>query len=167
MRRWYAVQSKPRQERVALANLLRQDYTAYLPQCTQRKRSRGRYQSLTAPLFPGYVFVALDLGQDNVAPIRSTIGCTGIVRFGTRMPALPVGFIERLRELEQREGAIRIAEPEWAPGQRLCVTDGPFAGLNAIFRTRSGTERVIVLLKWLGAERPVELPERALAITAT
>ena len=166
MRRWYTVQSKPRQERVALANLLRQDYAAYLPHCTQRKLTRGRYQSLTAPLFPGYVFVELDPGQDNTAPIHSTIGCTGLVRFGTRMPALPAGFIERLRELEQREGALRIAEPEWAPGQRLSVTEGPFAGLNAIFKTRSGAERVIVLLEWLGAQRPVELPEQALAVAA-
>lgn len=164
MRRWYAVQSKPRRERIALANLLRQHYTAYLPQCAER--SRGRDLCLTAPLFPGYVFVELDPGHDNIAPIRSTIGCTGLVRFGTRMPALPAGFIEGLRELEQREGAIRIATPEWVPGQQLCVTEGPFAGLNAIFSTRSGTERVIVLLEWLGAQRPVELPERALAVTA-
>lgn len=56
--------------------------------------------------------------------------------------------------------------PDWAPGQHLCVTEGPFADLNAIFSTRSGTERVIVLLEWLGAQRPVELPERALAVTA-
>lgn len=93
------------------------------------------------------MFVELDLGRDNIAPIRSTIGCCGIVRFGTRMPALPAGFIERLRELEQRQGAVRIAEPEWAPGQRLCVNEGPFAGLDAIFSTRSGTQRVIVLLQ--------------------
>jgi transcriptional antiterminator RfaH len=166
MRRWYAVQSKPRQERVALANLLRQHYAAYLPHCTQRKLTRGRHHSLTAPLFPGYLFVELNLGQDNTAPIRSTIGCTGLVRFGTRMPALPAGFIERLRELEQREGALRIAEPEWAPGQDVSVTEGPFAGLNAVFKTRSGAERVIVLLEWLGAQRPVELPEQVLAVAA-
>jgi hypothetical protein len=61
---------------------------------------------------------------------------------------------------------VRIAKPDWAPGQHLCVTEGPFAGLNAIYSTRSGTERVIVLPEWLRAERPVERPERALAVTA-
>ena len=111
MRRWYAVQSKPRQKRVALENLLRQHYAAYLRQCAQRKLTRGRHHSVTAPLFPGYLFVELDLDQDNTAPIRSTIGCTGLVRFGTRAPQ------HRPRPLVHREmcAAYRAAGVRPAP----------------------------------------------------
>ena len=161
MRHWYAVHSKPRQESAALTHLLRQSYDAYLPLWVERRRTRSGYQNVMAPLFPGYLFVQLDLGADNAAPIRSTVGCIGLVRFGRRILALPPGLIESLKMREQG-GAIGMEPPGWTPGQRIHVAEGPFAGLDAIFCARSGMERVIVLLEWLGAQRPVEIPERAL-----
>ena len=79
---WYVVATKLRQETVALQNLKRQSYEVFLPQITLRKRRRGKWQEVIEPLFPGYLFVALEAGVDDAAPIRSTLGCVGLVRFG-------------------------------------------------------------------------------------
>ena len=43
MRQWYAVQSKPRQEHIAEAQLTRQRYTTYLPKIRHRKQRGGKW----------------------------------------------------------------------------------------------------------------------------
>ena len=45
------------------------------------------------------------------------------------------------------------------------MTEGPFGGLEAIFKARSGTERVVLLVKLLGEICRVEVPLKHLAVT--
>ncbi len=160
MRRWYVVMTKPRQEQVALVQLTRQGYEGYLPTVSERVRERGKYVHKPVPLFPRYLFVNLDTDVDNIAPIRSTVGCCGPVRFGLRLAYLPSGVLEwiqaRCRQAEPRR------QPSWQAGQPLRVLEGPFAGLEAVFTTPRSQERVLVLLNVLGASRLVELPEACL-----
>ena len=49
-------------------------------------------------------------------------------------------------------------------GQRVRVTEGPFGGLEAIFKARSGAERVILLVRLLGEICRVEVPLQHLAV---
>ncbi|MDT0496362.1 transcription termination/antitermination NusG family protein [Algiphilus sp. W345] len=161
MRRWYVVMTKPRQEQIALAQLTRQGYESYLPIVSERRREQGKYVNKRVPLFPRYLFVNLDTAVDNTAPIRSTVGCCGLVRFGLRLAYLPSGVLEWI-QARCREGESRRRQASWMPGRRLDVLDGPFAGLDAVFAAASSHDRVIVLLKLLGASRPVELPQEHL-----
>lgn len=162
MRHWYAVLTKPRQEYIALAQLERQSYEACLPLARERKRARGQYVWQIVPLFPRYLFVSLEIGRDNTAPIRSTIGCCGLVRIGLQPARLPEGVVEALRDRSNADGCVSLAESDWHCGQRLQVSEGPFAGIEAIFQARSSEERVRVLLQWLGGVRDVELPDQIL-----
>ena len=68
-------------ERQALENLNRQGFGH--PPATDQARTPPprRWQGTVEPLFPGYLFVQLDLGRQNTAPIRSTRGVIGMVRF--------------------------------------------------------------------------------------
>ncbi|MDY6944012.1 MAG: transcription/translation regulatory transformer protein RfaH [Pseudomonadota bacterium] len=161
MNRWYAIQTKPRKERFALENLERQGYRCYLPMARERRRLRGRYRWTDSALFPRYLFAQLDLAQQNVAPIRSTLGVIGLVRFGHQLPALPDRLIADIQAREDSQtGCIEVSPPDWAPGATVAVMEGPFRGIEGIFKARTGEERVIVLLKLLGSERAIELPEQ-------
>ena len=40
------------------------------------------------PVFPRYLFVRLDFGVTNLAPIRSTLGVSDLVRFGEQRALL-------------------------------------------------------------------------------
>jgi transcriptional antiterminator RfaH len=44
------------------------------------------------------------------------------------------------------------------PGQTVTITEGPLAGLSAVFDARDGDERVILLLKLLHQQQRVHLP---------
>lgn len=149
-RAWYLVYTKPRQEEVALTNLVRQGYGAYLPRVRQVRRRQGRRLEVVEPLFPRYLFIHLDAGTDNWGPIRSTIGVASLVRFGQEPARVPDSLVEFLKERESAEGLHEWAAPELRIGDRVRVAEGVFHGYDGILLARSSRERVLVLLDILG-----------------
>lgn len=144
---WYAVATKAREEAVAKANLERQGYPVFLPTISLKKRRRGRWTPVTEPLFPGYLFVSLLLGADDPAPIRSTMGCIGLVRVGqTHMP-VPSTLIAALRGTLDR--ATHAPLP-FNQGDKVRLIAGPFAGMEAVFDMPRSEDRAHVLLVLLG-----------------
>lgn len=144
---WYAVATKARDEAIAKANLERQDYPVFLPTISLKKRRRGRWMPVTEPLFPGYLFVSLALGADDPAPIRSTVGCIGLVRFGQTHTPVPSSLIAALQGTS--DSAIDASLP-FGQGDEVRIIAGPFAGLEAVFDMPRGEDRAQVLLELLG-----------------
>ena len=144
---WYAVATKARDEAIAKANLERQSYQVFLPTISLKKRRRGRWTPVTEPLFPGYLFVSLVLGADDPAPIRSTVGCIGLVRFGQTHTPVPSSLIAALRGAS--DGAVDAPLP-FFQGDKVRFIAGPFAGIEAVFDMPQGEDRAQVLLKILG-----------------
>ncbi len=162
MEAWYAVHTKARQERVAVEHLTRQHYETYLPLICLPKRLRGRWCEVVEPLFPSYLFVRLDPRRHNVAPIGSTRGVIGLVRFGGNLRPVPHEFVERLRAA-QREGDAAIHhEHLFRPGDPVEIVSGPMAGLRAIFLAASGPERAHLLLELLGRTNRVVISQHQL-----
>lgn len=150
---WFAVHTKPRQEQLALTNLERQGYTAYLPRIHVNKRVRNRWQTVVEPLFPGYAFIRVDLDRDNIAPVRSTLGVRGMVRFGHVYTPLPGEVIALLQRCEAAQGN-NPAEP-FKPGDIVTIESGPFAGLEAVYHMAKAGDRAILLLQMLGKQNAI------------
>ena len=148
---WYVVATKPRQEVVAREHLQRQGYATLLPTLRLRKRQRGKWQEVTEPTFPGYVFVGLELGRDDMAPIRSTQGCRDLVRFGQQPALVHEDIIKALQLGNSAHGASadEVKDP-FSPGDLVRIEDGPFQGLSAIYCMNKGADRVQVLITLLG-----------------
>jgi transcriptional antiterminator RfaH len=144
---WYAVATKARDEAIAKANLERQDYQVFLPTISLKKRRRRRWMPVTEPLFPGYFFVSLVLGADDPAPIRSTVGCIGLVRFGQTHTPVPASLIAALKGTS--EGAYDTLWP-LNQGDKVRLIAGPFAGIEAVFDMPRGDDRAQVFLELLG-----------------
>ncbi len=162
MSHWYAIHTKPRQEETALVHLERQGFDCYLPRARERRLLRHRYTVVTLPLFPRYLFARLDLTTQNTAPIRSTQGVVGLVRFGLHLPSLPEDFVDMLRVRDPDASGLALNNADWRPGERLQIMEGPFAGLGALFAARDGAERVIVLMDLLGQAQRLRFPEHQL-----
>jgi len=144
--RWCLVHTKPRQEKCALENLLRQGYQCYLPTIQSEKLRQGLLTVADEPLFPRYLFIRL--GQGNSAkswgPIRSTKGVSRLVSFGIE----PAWVDDRLIELLRTQEASIQIEPErlFRPGERVRLTEVPFAGIEGIYQMADGERRVMVLI---------------------
>lgn len=155
---WLLVATKPRSEFVARQHLERQSFEVCLPQITLRKRRQGKWQQVSEPMFPGYVFVGVVLGQHDIAPIRSTQGCRQVVRFGGQLVPLPHSVMQQLLA---DDTAPKQHNPTFSAGQAVRIEAGPFAGLEAVFDQPKGADRVQVLVTVLGAVRPVAVPASA------
>lgn len=155
---WLLVAIKPRSEVVARQHLERQGFEVCLPQITLRKRKQGTWQQVTEPMFPGYVFVGVVVGQHDIAPIRSTQGCRQVVRFGGQLVPLPHSVMQQLLAYDT---ALKQHNPTFSAGQAVRIVTGPFAGLEAVFDQPKGADRVQVLVTVLGTVRPVAAPASA------
>ena len=158
--RWYVVATKSREEKKAQLNLERQGYSVFLPQFNLKKRRKGKWEINTEPLFPGYLFVSLELGADDPGPIRSTVGCVGLVRFGHTYSPVPTELIAAL------EAAAATDDPALSPfqsGDAVRLMCGPFAGLEAVYDKARGEERAQVLLEVLGTAQRLTVEMDSLA----
>ena len=109
---WYLIHSKPRQEVRAFENLQRQGYEAWLPMLTVEKIQRGRIKQVAEPMFNRYLFIQLDAVSSNWAPIRSTLGASRLVTFGSVPASVPDELIEALRNAPAQEPQRLLAPGE-------------------------------------------------------
>jgi transcriptional antiterminator RfaH len=158
--RWYVIHSKPSAEAVAQVNLERQGYHVYLPRLVQSVLWRQRRRERIVPLFPRYLFLRLQEGSQPLGPVRSSVGVTGVVRFGHRYGVIDDEVIARLQgRADPLTGLHRLTTPApLVPGATVRVAAGPFDGLEGIFQREDGAARVVVLLKLLGQDTPVRVP---------
>jgi len=159
--RWYAAQVQPRKEQLALAHLRRQRFVTYCPIIKRTRRLRKQSLSTAEPLFPGYVFVALDCEREPWRSINGTIGVLRLVSFGMQPAAMPRGFVEQLQNLAGGEGHVRFDEV-LQPGDGVRIVGGPFDGLCGSLASSGGRERVTVLLQMLAGETKVTMPRSCL-----
>lgn len=155
--RWYAIQTKPRQEEVARVNLERQGFQVYLPRIQLKKRRSHQWQVVIEPLFPGYLFLNVDLDHDNIAPVRSTIGVRAMVRFGVERVAVPDEVIEYLQQREPAGSSDVDSSNPFKPGDRVRILSGPFGGLEAVYEMNRSDDRVLLLIEFLGRQSRVKV----------
>ncbi len=82
--RWFVVRTQPHREAQAERQLANQDYRIFLPRFRKSRRHARKFEIVSAPLFPGYLFVILDLTRDRW---RSVNGTHGVDRLLTRAGA--------------------------------------------------------------------------------
>lgn len=159
MLRWYLILTKPCSEEIARVNLERQGYRVYFPRLQQRRLYRGRWIERISALFPRYVFLQVNTGQQSLAPIRATLGVADAVRFGTEYAVVPGQVVDSLiRRGDPESGLHHLKRPLFEPGAPVKITAGAFAGLEGIFERETGEDRVIVLFDILGRIAPVRIP---------
>jgi transcriptional antiterminator RfaH len=154
---WYLVHTKARQEDTAITNLQRQNFRCYMPMLYVEKVRRGKQVVLAEPMFPSYVFVQLDTsGQgQSWSPIRSTLGVRELVKFGGHPPKVDAELINALHEREQ----LQQTNPQalFAAGDKVVITDGPFAGIEAIYQTTDAERRSMILLSMHNKPVPMRI----------
>lgn len=147
---WYLVYTKAKSENLAQDNLNRQGFTTYLPLLKRNKRIRGRYRPIIEALFPRYLFILLDTKTDNWMPIRSTVGVSNLVRFGSTPAQVPQDLVEDLLSQTDEDGMRIESERIYNQGDQVEFVDGTMEGYRAIFEKYVSAERIAVLLDIVG-----------------
>lgn len=160
--RWYLIHTKPAHEALAQINLERQGYRVYFPRVLQSLPSRSGWRERIVPLFPRYVFMQLRENAQALAPVRSTVGVSSVVRFGGDYTVVADRVVEDLQARADREtGLHRLNGATLARGVPVTVSFGSYDALEGVFEREAGTDRVVVLLKVLGQNASVCVPVRS------
>jgi transcriptional antiterminator RfaH len=161
--RWYVVHTQPNGENRAAAHLERQGFKTYLPRYRKRRRHARRVEMVASPLFPRYMFVAIDMAVQRWRSIYSTVGVSRIVTVGDEPTPVTDALIADLKAREN-DGLIELNNrPSFRLGDKLRVLDGAFADCLGLYDGLSDSDRIRILLDLLGRKVRVMLDIDAVA----
>jgi len=143
-RRWWALHTKPRQEKALARQLLAEETPFYLPLIPRSRSVRGRRVKSMLPLFGGYLFL---FGSDDER-LRSLAGS----RIVQALPVPPGS--ELLHDLQKVRDLIAAGVPltpeaRLQPGRRVRVKTGPLMGLEGVVVSRRGEDRLLIAVHFL------------------
>ncbi len=146
---WFLLQFKPNSHRLVERNLMRQDFTTFLPMQEVTRRKSTRFVNDLRPLFPGYMFVAFDPKSAPWRKINGTIGVSKLVSFGGQPKPVPLDLVSGLIQRCDAQGKLLHAK-QLAAGDQVTLLTGPFANFIATVETIDIEQRIWVLMECMG-----------------
>jgi len=139
--RWYAVSVRPRHEKLVARYLEYQGLNYFLPVYRSVRRWKDRRKELDMALFPGYVFVNLNL-RDRLRVLRAP-GAVQFVTFQGHPAAIPDSEIRAL-ESSLSAGLRLQPHPYLHQGARVRLKRGPLVGAEGIMIRRKERFRLVL-----------------------
>ena len=116
----------------------------------------GQRQTVKRRIFPGYVLVKMIMNERSWYVVRNTPGVTGFVGIGSKPTPLSQEEVEKIMQRIYAEAP--QVEVGFRPGERVKITEGPFAEfIGIVDEVYPDKGKVRILLSFFGRETPVEL----------
>jgi len=144
MTQWAVAVTRPNYERLAEEHLKRQGFETYLPRFRERIFVRGRACYRQQILFRRYIFVQVASAWHAV---QRSFGVVGLLCSGNK-PAVVSQRI--IMDLKARDTGEFVRLPRLRLGQKVRVTEGPFAGRIGLYQGMTSRQREAVLLTAIG-----------------
>jgi len=138
---WYAVSVRPRHEKMVTRHLEHQGLNHFLPVYRSVRRWKDRRKELDMALFPGYVFVNLNL-RDRLRVLRAP-GAVQFVTFQGQPATIPDSEIRAL-ESSLSAGLRLQPHPYLHQGARVRLKRGPLVGAEGIMIRRKERFRLVL-----------------------
>lgn len=157
--RWYAAYTSANHEKRVAEQLVVRGVEHFLPSYASVRRWKDRRVTLQLPLFPGYVFVRMELR--NRLQVLQIPGVARLVGFGGMATPLPEGEIDALRT-GLASGLHAEPHPYLNVGRRARIKQGPLSGLEGILLRWKGNWRVVLSLDLIQRSVSVDVDASAL-----
>ena len=162
MKQWFVVHTQPSKEIVACQHLVEQGFDAYLPKFKKTRRHARKVEEISAPLFPRYLFIGIDLEKDQWRSVNGTRGVSYLLMADNRPATIPLEIVEGLKDQETAEGLVLLNSMTlFTRGEKVRILEGAFKEYGAVFYDMDDKQRVQLLLNCLGREMKVSLPSYA------
>jgi transcriptional antiterminator RfaH len=162
--RWYVARTLAQRELHAARQLTNQEFRAFVPRYWKNRRHARRVETISAPLFPRYIFVILDRTRDRWRSVNGTLGVERLLMQAGEPQAVPQGVVESLITAADTDGNVHF-DFHLKEGQTIRVTAGPLADLVGQLEGLDDNGRVRVLLEIMGGKVRVALPQTLVAPT--
>ena len=147
--RWYAVWTRARHEFAVREDLSAKGLEVFLPTMQRNSMRRDRKKTITAPLFPGYVFVHSVLDKMLYLQVARTLGVVTVLGWRENEPLwIPDEQIESVKILVDRSLPLS-QHPYLRKGQWVRVISGPLKDVVGIIQSVKGRHKLIVQIELL------------------
>lgn len=151
---WYAIHTKPRQEKLAELTLQHLGVETFFPELRRQQVIRRTRQITISPLFPGYLFARFNM-ETRYRAVNAGRGIRKVVSAGTIPAVVDERIIESIK-LRLNDGYVTLRPTQFVAGQTVRIQDGPFQGLDAVFEKEfSDHQRAMLLLQALSYQARV------------
>jgi len=155
---WCAAQLVPQRDGLALNFLRQAGFETYAPRLREPRTVQGRKVVRTPLLFPGYLFVLIELQWHKA---RWAPGVVRLIMDGITPAVVPDTVIDSLKAREVG-GLIELPKPpRFKAGDKVRVLHGPLAGHVGLYAGMKPRQRVEILLALLGGSQRVTLAAEA------
>jgi transcription antitermination factor NusG len=152
--RWYAIYVRSRFEKKVHAGLQENKVESFLPLVEEVRKWSDRKKRIEMPLFPGYLFVRIDLRDRlRVLTVDGVVKFVGIRHHPSPVPAeqirwvkIVIGHPEKLKR-----------EPYVSEGEVVQIVAGPFNGIRGLVQRVNKNTRVIISLDTIAQAVSVEV----------
>jgi transcription antitermination factor NusG len=151
---WLAIHTRHQHESLAARSLAYKGFEVFLPVYTRVRQWSDRLKELSAPLFPGYVFLRGEL--EHQLRILTTPGVLGLVGFAGVPAFIPDEEIAAVRQTVARSARVEPF-PFLKCGDWVRVTNGPLEGLEGILVRHKGQFRLVLSVLLLQKSVAVEV----------
>ena len=158
-RRWYAVYTRGRHEKKVAAQLAEKGIDHYLPLWHRRRRWSDRTVTVAFPLFPGYLFVHLNLmDAETYLRVLKTRGVVRFVRFNGHGPEpVPDEEVESVRRVCE-SGLPYDPYPYLSEGRWVEVRRGILKGIRGYIVRRDDNTRLVLTVELIRQALSVVVP---------
>ena len=164
-KRWYVIHTYSGYENKVKANLEHRIqsmdmgdkiFQVLVPTEEEIEIKNGKRQAVERKVFPGYVLVEMNMGDDSWYVVRNTPGVTSFVGSGNKPTPLTDPEVKQiLRQIKMDAPKYKVA---FTKGEAVRVVDGPFTDLHGVVdEVNPERNKVKVLVSIFGRETRVEL----------
>ena len=154
---WLVAQIKPNMLKKAILNLRLQSFQYFAPEYEETIRYGNCFKKVKKLLFPGYIFVRVNLEQNNYLAVNSTLGISTIIKKSNGKPGVvPNKFIEELKKNISNKSSLKTT---LQPGSNIKFIKGPFTGYIGKILTLEKDNRIRILFNVIEHYRSVKCPQ--------
>jgi len=156
-KKWYVIQTVPRNERKVVEQIMMKDVEVYLPQIQTMRIWSDRKKMIDVPLIPGYVFVHTSSREERIKAISNTLGAIRYLMYLQRPAIVSDQEIQNIRISLQAPEKVKIEEKFINVGDFVLITHGLFKGLTGYISMLRGNYKLTVNIKELETALSVQL----------
>jgi len=118
----------------------------------------GKKKTTTRKVYPGYMFVQMEVDQTTMHLVRSTPKVTGFIGDSRNPPPIPEDEIRRITNQEEEAEVRPALVVNFERGEEVRVIDGPFASMMGRVEEVNPTRaKLRVMVSIFGRPTSVEL----------
>ncbi len=146
--KWYAIYTKPRNEKKVAAELLEKGIENYCPLIKTMRQWSDRKKWVEVPLFNSYLFVYVS--DREYLEVLTIKGVVKYITFERKAVSIPDYQIDAIKKTLHNQVEFEITTENFKVGQIVEITGGVLSGVSGEIITISGKKKFLLRIENIG-----------------